>query len=252
MKQMFKNVLIISDNPYLSKKFFEIIDRKKLTDSNFSLSISPFSNHNDFETSDGSAVQIFDLRDQPTIAFIKQQFDLVFSIHCKQIFPIDLINHVKCINIHPGFNPINRGWYPQVFSILNKLPVGATIHEIDEKLDHGGIIARAYVTKNAYDTSESLYNKIIAKEIELLEQYIEEIISGDYSLTEPEEEGNLYLKKDFNNLLELDLNQQTTVGDLIDRLRALTHGKYNNAFFIDPATGDKVFVGISLKPQQNE
>ena len=228
---MFKNILIISDNPYLSKKFFEIIGKKKLTDCNFSLSISPFSNQNDFETSCASAVQTFDLRDQPTIDFIKQHYDLVFSIHCKQIFPVDLISHVKCINIHPGFNPINRGWYPQVFSILNKLPVGATIHEIDEKLDNGGIIARAYVTKNSYDTSESLYNKIVAKEIELLEQYIEQIISCDYVPTKPEEEGNLYLKKDFNNLLELDLNEQITVGDMIDRLRALTHGKFNNAFF---------------------
>jgi methionyl-tRNA formyltransferase len=159
---------------------------------------------------------------------------------------------VKCINIHPGFNPINRGWYPQVFSIINKLPVGATIHEIDEKLDHGNIIAREFVNKESYDTSESLYNKIVDKEIELLELNIENIISGNFKVTVPEEEGNLNLKKDFNKLLELDLEEQISVGDLINRLRALTHGDFNNAYFIDPSTGKKIFIRINLKPEDYE
>lgn len=249
---MFKNVLIISDNQYLSKKFFEIIERKKIINCSFSLSISPFSNDQDFNIYDNIDFQVFDLRNQKNVDFIKKTYDLVFSIHCKQIFPIDLINHVKCINIHPGFNPINRGWYPQVFSIINKLPVGATIHEIDEKLDHGNIIAREFVTKENFDTSESLYNKIVDKEIELLELNIENIISGNYKVTIIEEEGNLYLRKDFNKLLKLDLDEQISIGDLINRLRALTHGDFNNAYFIDPSTGKKIFIGIRLKPENHE
>ena len=246
---MFKKILIISDNPALCKKFHQIIEKKKFNNSSFSFAISPFSSIHDFNISDEVLVQTIDLRNQDNIDNIKSNFDLVFSIHCKQIFPSDLVTNVKCINVHPGYNPINRGWYPQVFSIINKIAIGATIHEIDEKLDHGAIIARKFVEKDSFDTSESLYNKITDLEIELLEEHIESIIGGTYSTISPEEEGNLYLKKDFNNLLQLDLEEKVTVGDFIDKLRALTHGSYDNAYFIDQATGKKVFVGIRLKQE---
>lgn len=246
---MFNKVLIISDNPHLCKEFYGIIAKKNWPEVDFTFSISPFSKMENFNIADGVAIEVNDLRDAQTIERIKANYNLIFSIHCKQIFPADLVSAVKCINIHPGYNPVNRGWYPQVFAIINKVPVGATIHEIDEKLDHGSIIARAFVEKSAYDTSESLYNKIIAKEIELLEEHLERILHNNYQTIIPEEEGNLYLKKDFNALLQLDLEEQTTVGALIDRLRALTHGAYDNAYFIDPISGKKIYVGLRLKPE---
>lgn len=242
---MYKNVLIISDNKFLSEKFFEIIDKKNISGSIFSFSISPFSNKEDFKFYNNK-IQVYDLRNHEHISYIKENFDLVFSIHCKQIFPIDLVNNIKCINIHPGYNPINRGWYPQVFSIIHDTPIGATIHEIDEKLDHGAIIDRQIVEKYSYDTSETLYNRILTKEIELLDKNLENILSNTYQVIHPESEGNLFLKKDFNDLLELDLDESTTVRKVIDKLRALTHGNYNNAYFIDALTGQKIYVGVTL------
>ncbi len=244
---MFKNVLVISDNAYLCKEFFNIVRNKKLNDTSFSLGISPFSKTSDFDTP-----MIFDLKIQSHIDKIKNDFDLILSIHCKQIFPSDLVNTVKCINVHPGYNPINRGWFPQVFAIINELPIGATIHEIDDALDHGAIIARSFVNKENHDTSLSLYNKIIKKELELLDSHLESIIENTYESSQPEIEGTLYLKKDFNDLLKLDLNEQTSIGDLINRLRALTHGDFNNAYYLDPDTGKKIFVGIKLKPENDE
>ncbi len=97
---------------------------------------------------------------------VDSKYKLVISAHCKKIFPPKLVNSFRCINIHPGLNPYNRGYYPQAFSLINKLPVGATIHEIDEKLDHGPIIFQEEVVIESIDTSFSLYNKIIKKEIE--------------------------------------------------------------------------------------
>lgn len=249
---MYKDVLVISDNLSLCKRFIEIIERKKISNCLFTFSISPFSNKEDFNILNGESIKVFDLKSHEHIEFIKSNYDLVFSIHCKQIFPVELINYLKCINIHPGFNPINRGWYPQVFSIINKTPIGATIHEIDKELDHGFIIDREQVDKTSFDTSGTLYNKIIDKEIELLENNIEKIIYNNYEVIEPESEGNLFLKKDFNKLLELDLNEQVSVGNLIDRLRALTHGDFRNAYFVDPNSQKKIFVNIELTPEDNE
>lgn len=248
---MIMNVLIISDNVYICRKFYEIIQNKRIENCLFFFSISPFSNKELFAISEGIEVLTYDFKNQEDVDYIKRNYNLIFSAHCKQIFPNDLVNSVKCVNVHPGYNPINRGWYPQVFSLINKLPIGATIHEIDEQLDHGDIIARAFVEKTSFDTSESLYNKIIAKELELFDQNIESIICNNYKVTKPEFEGDLFLKKDFNNLLEIDLEEKVSVGDFIDRMRALTHGDFDNAYFIDPISGKKVFIGITLKLENN-
>jgi hypothetical protein len=45
-----------------------------------------------------------------------RSYDVIISWHCRQIFPKELIERVRCINIHPGFNPYNRGYFPHVFS----------------------------------------------------------------------------------------------------------------------------------------
>ena len=66
---------------------------------------------------------------------------------------------------------------------------------------------------------------------------------------DPEQEGNVNLKKDFNDLCLLDMNKATTMGEAINYLRALTHGNYPNAFFVDSETGAKVYVKISLQKE---
>lgn len=248
---MYNKVLVISDNSYLCKELIGIIKRKQYKGVNFTFSISPGSNTDAFRSLD-MAINTYNLKDPKDLEYIIHHFNLVLSIHCKQLFPKILTERIKCINVHPGYNPLNRGWYPQVFSIINNLPVGATIHEIDEHLDHGNIIARSFVEKYNFDTSETLYNRILKKELDLLESNLDNIINENYQITEPENDGNIYLKKDFNNLLEIDLNEATTAGKLIDKLRALTHGNYRNAYFIDPDTNKKIHIGITLTPETDE
>ena len=189
------------------------------------------------------------MRNDSDVNHILNNYDLIISIHCKQIFPSKIINNIKCINIHPGYNPINRGWYPQVFAIHENLSIGATIHEMDNQLDNGNIIARAFVEKEITDTSETLYNKIVKKEIELLNMSLESIIDNTYQSFKPEHEGEIYLKKDFRDLCELNLNEKSTTIQFINRLRALTHGEFKNAFFIDPSTGKKIYVSINLSSE---
>ena len=194
----YRKPLIISDNLTLCRKFLEISERLDL--NFFTYSVSPYSNSDSFREY-FSDIKIYNLKDEKHVSEIISDYDIVFSIHCKQFFPSSLINNVKCINIHPGYNPINRGWYPQVFSIIHDLPIGATIHEIDKELDHGPIIARELVEKFEFDTSESLYNRILMKEVELIEKYLLKILNNDYEVFVDYDKSNLFLKKDFKNLL---------------------------------------------------
>ncbi|MEZ4802526.1 MAG: dTDP-4-amino-4,6-dideoxyglucose formyltransferase [Gelidibacter sp.] len=247
---MFKNILVISDNLMLCEAFENLIHKLEYEGAIWTFAVSPYSDEQNFRKSLKISVMSYDLKNPLHIKEIAKKHDLVFSIHCKQLFPSSLVNTVKCINIHPGYNPINRGWYPQVFAIINNLPTGATIHEINNQLDHGAIIARDFIEKDITDSSKTLYDKIIKKEIELLEEHLLNILENTYDTIQPENEGHLFYKKDFNELCELDLNENMTALEFINRLRALTHEPYNNAYFRDPSDNKKVYIGLQLKKEE--
>lgn len=239
------NVLIVIDNLVQYERIKSIVEKESTVDNQFdfrhSIVRSAIWDHKDFINKDSSIIDI-----NKDIDFIIKKYELVISVHCFQFFPKKLISNVRCINVHPGYNPINRGWYPQVFSIIHDLPIGATIHEMDEKLDHGLIIAREFVEKYSWDTSLSLYNRVLEMEIELFEKNLKNILDKSYKPKEPEGEGNLFSKSDFNLLLELDLNRKGTFRDFYNYLRAVTHGDYKNAFFVDEKTGKKIFLKLDI------
>lgn len=246
---MFSNILVISDNAFLCEKLESVLIGKITSEQTLTFSISPFSDIDVFKSFIKSEVLVYDLKNENNIHDIKKSYDLIFSIHCKQLFPDTLVKNIKCINIHPGYNPINRGWYPQVFSIVNNLPVGATIHEIDNDLDHGPIIDRAFVEKTNFDTSGSLYDKILNKEIELFNKTIDSILNNTYKTILPENDGNLFLKKDFNQLCKIDLDEEMTAGQFINKMRALSHKNFKNAYFIDPESGKKIYISLNIEPE---
>lgn len=247
---MVDKILVMTDNSFLANRFCQIISEKKLKNLVWDFGISPFSVPSKFGRSGGFKFQIINLKRSEVINKIIKNYRLILSLHCQQLFPDKLIKSVRCINVHPGYNPYTRGWYPQVFAIIKELPIGATIHEMDTMIDHGRIICRAEVNINSYDTSESLYKKIIHKELELLNENIEDIIKGNYEAVDPEEEGNLFLKRDFLQLCKFDLNETMSALDWINRLRALSHEEFKNAYFLDPVSKKKVYMSIKLTPDE--
>lgn len=245
---MVKKVLVVSDNIVLTNAFSDMVANRNDVEVTYSYSY----NNPAFATNATLKVSAIPVNVKTEWECLVQQYNLILSLHCKQLFPAQLVNKVKCINVHPGFNPYNRGWFPQVFSILNGYKSGATIHEIDEHLDHGAIIVQQEIAIESWDTSLTAYEKIQQLEIELLAKYLDAILSGSYTTTQPEKEGNVNLKKDFNDLCHIDLSKQLTLGQAIDYLRAMTHGNYNNAYFIDSNTGQKVYVKLVLDKADNQ
>jgi len=237
-------VLLICDNVIVYKSIKNIFD-KNITlpfSVDYKYTSSNLSGHGYIFTEEN-------LIDLKTFSEeIISTYDLVISAHCHQIFPKKLVEKIRCINIHPGYNPNTRGVYPQVFSILNNLKVGVTIHEMDEKFDNGPIIIREEVEKYSWDTSSSLYKRILEKEIELFDLYFTKILYNQYQSVIPENVGVILTKKDFNNLCEINLDEITTAGQTINKLRALSHENYNNAFFKDE-NGQKIFVKIYLEKE---
>lgn len=129
-------ILIISDNAELTGHVVTLL-RNKSRLKNLSYSLYYSYNNRSPEAMIELGASYVDLKDETSVTKIIASADIVFSLHCKQIFPQSLVEAVTCINVHPGYNPYNRGWYPQVFSIMNGLPAGVTIHKMDDKVDHG-------------------------------------------------------------------------------------------------------------------
>lgn len=248
MNWYYKNVLIVTDNLIQSTQLYKLIkDHAFDKEINFNWACSTISDTELFNKQTGGGFRHVDFKKPEEVENVIKKYSLVISMHCKQLFPAELINKIKCINVHPGYNPVNRGWYPQVFSIINNTIIGATIHEIDEQLDHGNIIDRMEVPKYAWDTSLEIYNRVLEAEMLLLNKNLKNILCNTYETLKPENEGKLYLKKDFQQLCKLDLNDTGTFEAFINKLRALSHGPYKNAYFVDKASGKKVFVNIQLE-----
>jgi dTDP-4-amino-4,6-dideoxyglucose formyltransferase len=240
---MSSGVLIISDNPALCVGLLNMLPELNISADRFTIRCSKGSEQ---AMSSGLGQEVISSKVKDDWPSIVNQFDLVISLHCKQLFPEQLVSGVKCINVHPGLNPYNRGWFPQVFAIMNGLPHGATIHEIDVELDHGPIIAQKEVEVFSDDTSLTVYNRVQEAELDLLKANLTSILDKSYEAFEPDTEGNLNMIKDYRALLELDMDETLTMKQAIDKLRALTHGEYRNAYFIDAVTGDRIYVTIDL------
>lgn len=238
---MYKKILVLTDRPRLYKIFKEIILKLKLDSYNFEFRCSPENKELK------NFIKEIDL--QRDLNFILDNFDLVFSLHCSQVFPKKLVKKIRCINIHPGYNPFNRGWFPHVFSIINKKPAGVSIHEMDEKIDHGPIIDQKMLKIYPFDTSLTVYNRLLKLEKVLLKKNIKRILAGNYKTRIPDE-GNINFKKDFDSLCKLDLENNTKLEKFLDILRALTHPPYNNAYFLDD-NGNKIYLRINFESNKN-
>ena len=240
------NVCVITDNLYIFEHFQGLAAKKPLGAS-FDFFYAPWNKDFKARFGENGAIRPLRLKEQDERFF--GQYDLFISLHCKQLFPDALVNNHLCINVHPGYNPYNRGWFPQVFGIMNHLPIGVTIHKMDTELDHGPILWQKRLELRGDDTSKEIYERILATEMELMEEHLEDLLTGNYTLTPMAEEGNLNTKQDFDALREIQMDKSATYGEVIDFLRAMTHAPYNNAYYLDK-DGKKVFVRIELEKEQ--
>ncbi|MHD0315514.1 dTDP-4-amino-4,6-dideoxyglucose formyltransferase [Fusobacterium varium] len=239
------NILVVTDNEYIFQNFLSIIKDEKYKNFKFIFRYSAKNTEMKDKYQNSQVFKAINIKEE--IENIINSYDMVISLHCKQIFPSKLVNNLKCINVHPGFNPYNRGWFPQVFSILNKMDCGVTIHYMDEQLDHGKVLFQEKVNMYDWDTSMSLYDRIQDKEIELLKKNLYDILTKNIEGFQVEE-GNINTLNDFKKLCEIDLDEKITMREAIDKLRALTHGKYKNAYFV--SNNEKIYVKLVLEKEE--
>lgn len=235
------NIFVFTDNRFIYDSFRPLFE--DLSKVHFEFYCSPSSASIFRDQVASGKVQTASLK-QDAARFLG--YDLGFSCHSKQLFPASLVQSVRCLNIHPGLNPYNRGWYPQVFSILNKLPVGTTIHEMDAEIDHGPIVSQSKVEVHPWDTSRDVYLRLLHEEVALFRAWLPRLITGDYEAVQPASDGNYNCRADFADLCELDPERIATYREFVDHLRALSHSPFSNAWMM--LDGHKVHLRLELEP----
>lgn len=177
---------------------------------------------------------------------IIKTYNLVFSLHCKKIFPKELVEGVRCINIHPGFNPWNRGMFPHVFSMINGMSVGFTIHEMTGIIDGGPCFIQEEIEPMIHETSLEFYHRIITHELDALDCCLDSIINDTIKAFEYIHRGNYNSFEDFKELCEIDLSQSGTFREFYNLLRALSHPPYWNAHI----AGTDIYLRLCIQQKQ--
>jgi phosphoribosylglycinamide formyltransferase-1 len=87
----------------------------------------------------------------------------------------------RILNIHPALLPSFPGLHGQRQALEYGVKVsGATVHIVDEELDHGPILAQAAVPVMAGDTEESLSARILEEEHRLYPKAIGMLLDGKF------------------------------------------------------------------------
>src|SRR5262245_56259293 len=152
------------------------------------------------------------------------------------------------VNLHPGLLPFNRGAHPNVWSIVDGTPAGATLHWMDESVDTGDIIAQMPIDVAVEDTGETLYRRLERASLELLQQTWPAIEAGRAPRRRQEGAGTSHRARDLERIDEIDLDASYRARDLVNVLRARTFPPYKGAFF--RAGGKRVYVRVCLEVEE--
>lgn len=106
----------------------------------------------------------------------------VYLITGAGVLPPEVVRKQRLINAHPGIIPSARGLDAFKWSIYHGIPLGITLHYIDEQVDAGQIISIFHTPMYPSDTILSLARRHYEIEIDILSNfnhYLEN--TSDYS-----------------------------------------------------------------------
>jgi methionyl-tRNA formyltransferase len=157
------------------------------------------------------------------------------------------IPHRGCVNLHPAYLPYNRGKFPNVWSILEGTPAGATIHYMDEGIDTGDVIMRKRVDVDASDTGASLYEKLEAATVEVFQEawpLLREGTAPRVPQADLPGHPTFHLARDVERIDAISLDATYSAEELLNLLRARTFAPHPAAYF--EADGRRIYVRVEL------
>lgn len=156
--------------------------------------------------------------------------DVFISVLYDELIDKEFIDRHRCYNFHPGILPDYRGSGAYSWALINgEVETGITLHEIKYNIDSGPIIEIRRTLIGEHDTAETLFVRCMDILFNMFRYWLPYIVSGEY-VTQPNEGGKLYLRKD----LEL-------AKDISGLVKGLTFSGKESAYWFD-SKGNKHYV----------
>lgn len=202
--------------------------------------------------SDEAIIAGKDVSTSRTVELLRRlELDFIFGIHFPHLISVDILRIPRhgFINLHPAFLPYNRGWHTPSWAILDRTPYGATLHVMSEILDAGDIIHQKLLPIRPEDTADTLYARVKALELEVFMEAWPLLSTGIHTRrVQQPGMGTSHRKKDLSNesIARILLEEPTTAGALIDRLRALTTSHLEEAAWFEK-NGRRYRIQVSIR-----
>lgn len=151
-----------------------------------------------------------------------------FLVHYTKILKPKIISRYEMLyNLHPGYLPWGRGYYPIFWALWEQTPAGATLHQVTEEVDKGPIVAQIRVEYSNYETGWEVFKRVREAEKALFVECFEKIVNGESIPSFPQSGGGTYhSKKEFFQLKKLSDWKSLSGNDLIRLARYLTFPGY--------------------------
>jgi methionyl-tRNA formyltransferase len=170
-----------------------------------------------------------------------------FSVHYPRVIKPHLIERYRRLyNLHPGYLPWGRGFYPVFWALWEGTPAGATLHEISAGVDEGPVVAQERVEYDDSDTGGSLHARVREAEQRLFLAHWPRIVRGEEvpARPQPAGAGSHHFKREFFALKERAAVEQMTGADLLRLARCLTFPGFTG---MEVASGGRRFA-VRLEP----
>lgn len=150
------------------------------------------------------------------------------------------------VNTHPSMLPWNRGKHPNFWALVEQVPFGVTLHQVESGIDTGKIVAQRLIPYDWMDTGESLYLKAQAEMETLFKDMWPVLRAGSVqAVDQAADAGSFHLSTEIHMASRLDLDASMKTRDLLNLLRARTFPPHPACWFEED--GDKYEVSIKIK-----
>ena len=178
----------------------------------------------------------------------KLELDYIIGIHFPYLVPKSILqlSKVGVLNLHPAYLPYNKGWHTPSWAILEGQPFGATLHFMEEGIDQGDIVHQKMLEVLPTDTANSLYQRALNLEETVFYEAFEDLLTLKPKRKPQGCDGTVHRKKDLAQFQKIELQQQYTGAEIINRLRGLTTNTDQEAAYFE-YQGKKIGIHIYFK-----
>ena len=183
--------------------------------------------------------------------------DVAISVHFPELVREEALELPQrgWLNLHPAYLPFNRGWHTPSWPILEGTPAGVTLHRMVTEVDAGEILARREVAVEPCDTAHELYQRLLDAELSLLLDVWSTIRSPEPwpLIANDTAAGTVHRRRELlaGGVQRFDLDAPTTARAVLDRLRALTTDRWEEAARFE-VNGRTYRARIDIQPEEIE